>query len=180
MLAGFLLLERATKCSAIAIKDNEFRRALQICEEQSTLNDAFAEWIQQRQLHGFMAACTEVLDSIKSALSLARGRCKLAQGIALRNRSVTDAIDVDVAFEALDELRDGLAAAKGSHLDLEAEILSEIGYLLKQVLKLDEPAHRAYRACMIAALRAFLRNSQIVRGTAVQCKPNKRMKKTNR
>ncbi|CUG43031.1 Hypothetical protein, putative, partial [Bodo saltans] len=151
VIVALALLDRTNKKGALAIADGDHHQGLVIVDERAALMDSTAEWGSQPQCVGFVDAIHSTQASLRNTGSLATAKKQLQKGKKLREESVVDGIDMDKLFEAMDALRLGVVECHDMHLDIEAELLSEIGYIWSNVLKVKEAAHRAYRASLLCA-----------------------------
>ncbi|CUF46680.1 Hypothetical protein, putative [Bodo saltans] len=158
------LLDRANKKGAHAISEGEYNRAAEVTDERAELRSSVLEWVCDPLCEGLKPSVDEVNSALLNTMCLASVKKLLQRGKALREESVADVgIDMEKVFEAMDTLRLGVVECQHRklHIDIEAELLSEIGYIWSNILKVDEPAYRAYHAsvqCALACPRMFTGN----------------------
>jgi hypothetical protein len=150
-LVALALLDRANKKGALAIADGDHHRGMAVVEERAALTHSAVEWCQQPECLGFYDAVLDVKGRLRNTGALAAAKRQLQHGKRLREESVVDGINMDKVFEAIDALRVGVVECHDLHIDMEAELLSEIGYIWASILKVKDAAHRAYRASMFCA-----------------------------
>ncbi|CUF46961.1 Hypothetical protein, putative, partial [Bodo saltans] len=139
------------KKGALAISEGDYNRAAEIIDERADLRHSVLEWVCDPLCAILKTSVNEVNSALLNTMYLAGAKKLLQRGKALREESVHDDEKV---FEALDTLRLGVVECQHRKLprDIEAELLSEMGYIWSSILKLDEPAYRAYHASVQCAL----------------------------
>jgi hypothetical protein len=157
IIVALALLDRTNKKAALAIADGDFKRGAEIMAERVALVNSVVELGMEPQCAVFKDAISGMKDSLRNTSSLAVIKKQLQKGKQLREESVADEIDMDKVFEALDAFRTGVIEChyRKLHLDIEAELLSEIGYIWSHILKVREAAHSAYHASVMCALSCF-------------------------
>ncbi|CUF47017.1 Hypothetical protein, putative [Bodo saltans] len=155
------LLRRANKKGALAISEGDYNRAAEVTEERADLRHSVLEWVCDPLCANLKPSIDEVTSALLNTMYLAGAKKLLQRGKALREESVSDDEKV---FEALDTLRLGVVECQRRKLPraIEAELLSEIGYIWSNILKVDEPAYHAYHAsvqCALACPQLFNANN---------------------
>ncbi|CUF46731.1 Hypothetical protein, putative, partial [Bodo saltans] len=149
VIVALALLDRTNKKAALAIAHGDPDKALAIVNERAALVDSTAEWGSQPQCVGLLTRFTahRPASAIQAPWPLPRSNYKRERNYA---RKVSSMESTWTRCSKQWMLFD-LASCHDMHVDIEAELLSEIGYIWSNILKVKEAAHRAYRASLLCA-----------------------------